>query len=149
MPFIIAYAISLLASFVLLMIASALHLRYYSQIGREKYWAIVCVPMVSFFGALVPTLAAYTSGSFDLYAEDLATVKGFCHSQRVCQLWGDRVFLHHDVEDSAASGGREPCAGLPVDCSLSNHHAGHIHDATSIPCDVPSLFGLLAHSLWR
>ncbi len=49
MLFIIAYAISLLVSFVLLMIGSALHLRYYSQIGRGKYWAIVCVPMISFF----------------------------------------------------------------------------------------------------
>lgn len=54
MLFIIAYAISLLASFVLLMIGSALHLRYYSQIGRKKYWAIVCVPMVSFFWSARP-----------------------------------------------------------------------------------------------
>jgi hypothetical protein len=36
----------------------------------------VC-PWSHFFGALVPTLAAYTSGSFDLYAEDLATFRVF------------------------------------------------------------------------
>lgn len=34
-------------------------------------------PWSHFFGALVPTLAAYTSGSFDLYAEDLATFRVF------------------------------------------------------------------------
>lgn len=73
--FIVAYAIPLLASFVALMIGSALHLRYYSKIGKTRYWTIVCLPAVLFFGALVPTLAAYPSGSFNLYAEELVAFR--------------------------------------------------------------------------
>jgi hypothetical protein len=73
-----AYLLPLLLSFLLMYIGTVLLLHHYTKkVGKIKFWAVICLPLVCFLVGLLPTLLSLPSGSFTFYNKGLIMFRLF------------------------------------------------------------------------